>query len=497
MARVAFGPYQLDLVNGELYRSGMLVRLQPQPAKLLVLLVARAGEVVTRETIRERVWGRETFVDFEQGVNFCMRQVRAALHDHASTPCYVETVPRRGYRFIAPVTLVPAAAETVDVATPAVSSSSRARRLLAAGVLASCTGLVGIAVATSGRWTFDAPRAANMCAQAHHEVHLGRFFLDKFSADGMTTAVRHFESALTLDPGCAPAYAGLAEAYNQQASVFLSIKRPSEVRRLAINAATRAIELDPTLAEAHAALGYATMHEMDWQRAGTALRRAIELNPRYVVAHEIHAAYLADQRRFREAIDEARLAVDLAPASQRARRTLGWMLYFARQYDEAIRELRTVVQMDPANAYAHFRLGAALLVTGRSREAVLELEQAVELGRRGPAALGLLGMAYGADGRRADALRMLEELGARAATGYVAPSALLLGYIGVGDMRRAVDMVVHGYEERDNYEINIVVDPLMDPLRGDPRFEEICRKVMLGSALDPSMLARSRSMVRR
>jgi tetratricopeptide (TPR) repeat protein len=377
-----------------------------------------------------------------------------------------------------------------------VPSPSPARRLLAASVLASGTALVGVLAATHGRWIADPPSGV-VCGPAHHDIQLGRFFLDKFSTEGMTTAVRHFEAALTRVPDCAPAYAGLAEAYNQQASVFLSLQRPREVRRLAIVAATRAVQLDPTLAEAHAALGYATMHDMDWQRAGVALRRAIALNPRYVIAHEIYAAYLADQRQFRQAIAEARLGVDLASASERARRTLAWMLYFARDYEAALRELDTVVQMDPGNASGHFRLGALLLVMGRPSEAVPALERAVDLGHRGPAALGLLGMGYGSSGRHADAQRVLGELEARAETRYVAPGALLLAYLGVGDKTRAVDMVVRGYEERDNYEINIVVDPLMDPLRGDRRFEEMCRKVMLGSALDPNMRARSESIADR
>src|SRR4030095_3109497 len=93
---------RLDLNSGELSRSAVPVKLQPQPSKLLVLLVERAGEVVTRDEIRRSVWGTDTFVDFDQSVNFCVRQIRTALHDHADTPCYLETLPRRGYRFVAP-----------------------------------------------------------------------------------------------------------------------------------------------------------------------------------------------------------------------------------------------------------------------------------------------------------------------------------------------------------------------------------------------------------
>jgi len=494
---VTFGPFVLDLDSGELHRSGVPVRLQPQPSKLLVLLVTRAGELVTRDEIREHVWGSDTFVDFDQSVNFCVRQVRTALHDDASTPCYVETLPRRGYRFVAPVTTAAASRAPATATRLPMPPAGRTRRLVV-GLALSAIALGAVAAATTGHWLRrDEAASQSADARARQEVELGRYFLDKFSADDMRTAVRHFEAALRVDPNSAPAYAGLAEAYNQQASVFLSMKRPTDVRLLAIRAATRATQLDPTLPEAYAALGYATMHEMDWDRAGVALRRAIDLNPRYVIAHEVYAAYLADQRRFAEALDEARHAVDLEPASVRARRTLAWMLYFARDYASAIREARTVVQMDPSHASGHFGLGEVFLVTGRTSNAVSELEQAVALAHRTAGSLGLLGMAYGADGRHDEAQRILDELAVRAAGEYVAPGALLLAYLGIGDKARAVDMVVKGYEERDNYEINILVDPLVDSLRGDPRFDEVCRKIMRGSSLDSGRGSLSGSIARR
>jgi DNA-binding winged helix-turn-helix (wHTH) protein/tetratricopeptide (TPR) repeat protein len=498
MPVAAFGPFVLDLDSGELRRSGVPVRLQPQPAKLLVLLVGRAGELVAREEIREHVWGTDTFVDFDQSVNFCVRQVRTALHDDASTPCYIETLPRRGYRFIAPVAVRSDEPPPAPV-SPGASTPRRRSLFIAAGVLAASAVIVGLAAAMYGH-RMDVehePSSSGRDARARQESELGRFFLDKFTNDALQIAIAHFEAALRIDPDFAPAYAGLAEAYNQQASVFLSKKRPGEVRLLALRAATRAIQLDPTIAEAHAALGYATMHEMDWPRAGAALRRAIELNPRYVPAHQIYAAYLANQMRVREAVDEARRAVDLEPASVRARATLAWMLYFARDYDAAIREQRVIQQMDPAFASGHFGLGEVYLVSGQASAAVSELERAVELGHRTAGALGLLGMALGAAGRRDDARRIVDELEARAQAEHVAPGALLLAYLGIGDKQRAVDMIVRGYEERDNYEINIVVDPLMDSLRDDPRFEAVCRRVMQGSFLDPRHLRRTESIARR
>jgi DNA-binding winged helix-turn-helix (wHTH) protein/tetratricopeptide (TPR) repeat protein len=487
MPTATFGPFQLDLETGELHRSGLAVRLQPQPAKLLVLLVRRAGELVMRDEIRQRVWGSDTFVDFDQSVNFCVRQIRTALHDDASTPCYLETVPRRGYRFIAPVHHTGAEDAGLPSAPPAVAVPAvRLWRvsIAAAAVVAIAVTVAAIAAFSRSPAGPSVARDLRTASPAQEHVALGRFFLNKHSADGAQRAVEHFEAAVRLDQAYAPAHAGLADAYNQLASVYIAARPPTEVRLLALRAATRAIDLDPTSAEAYTALGYASMHEMDWQRAGAALRRAIEVNPRYVPAHQTYASYLANQRRFAESIQEARLALELEPASLPARQAYAWMLYFDRQYDAALRELQTIAQMDPGYTSVHFSIGEALLVMGRAADAIRELETAVGLTDRAPAPLGLLAMAYGASGKHAEAQRIVDELEARSAAQNVPPGALLLAYIAVGDKNRAIDMVARGYEERDNYEINIDSDPLMDPLRTEPRFLELCRRVMQGSGLE-------------
>jgi DNA-binding winged helix-turn-helix (wHTH) protein/Tfp pilus assembly protein PilF len=480
MASVTFGPFRLNPESGELYRAGVAVRLQAQPSKLLILLVERAGELVTRDEIRRRVWGAETFVDFDQSVNFCIRQIRTALHDNADEPCYVETLPRRGYRFIAPVQRESDRRNDASAAaaSPVVLSRGHQwRRLAIASVALLIVAAAGSSVVKPSRFAATSP--GNL--RAHHGVELGRFFLNKFSASGALTAIEHFEAAAKEDPDNAAAYAGLAEAYNQLGTVFIGVKPPTNVRLLAIRAATRAIQLNPNLPEAYAALGYTTLHELDWTGAETALRRAIELNPRYPPAHQTYASYLTAQRRFAEAIDEARRGLDLEPASVRARQILAWMLYFDRQYDAATRELLTILQMDRTYALAHFRLGQVFIVTGRWDEAIPPLQAAVDMTDRAPAALGLLAMAYGGGGQRAKAQRIVEELEDRSETQHVPPGALLLAYIGIDDKARAIDMIDRGYTERDNYEINIAADPLMDPLRDEPRFQAICRQVMLGT----------------
>ena len=480
MRGVTFGPFRFDLDSRELWRSGVAIKLQPQPSKLLVLLVERSGAVITRDEIRREMWGANTFVDFDQSVNFCVRQIRAALYDTADRPLYIETLPRQGYRFIAPVQRVPD-----QVAAPAAARavSPPPRRLSWSGLALTSFFLV-ILVGVTGTGGFKhapSPERPDTNPRLRHEVELGLFFLNKLRASDTLVAIEHFEAAVRDNPHYAPAYAGLADAYNQLGSVFIGAAPPANVRMLALRAATRAIQLDPTLAQAYAALGYTSFHEFDWSQADWALRRAIELDPRYTRAHQNYAGYLAARRRFGEAINEARRALDLEPASLRARMILAWMLYFDRQYDAAIRELRMVLQMEPSYAMAHFRLGQVLVVAGRLTEAIAPLKAAVDGTQRAPAALGLLAMAYGGSGQRSEAASIVDELEQRSASENVPTGAVLLAYIGIGDKDRAIDALERGYAERDNYEVNIDADPLMDPLRDQPRFHAICRRVLQGT----------------
>ncbi len=497
MRIVTFGPYRLDLDSGELFRSDVLVKLQPQPSKLLVMLVERAGELVTRDEIRRSVWGTDTFVDFDQSVNFCVRQIRAALHDSADTPCYLETLPRRGYRFIAPVQKVEepltasSTSEPRPIAAPRPAMSQRV--VVALAMMMIATAVLGISAFRQSRL-----QLTHTPCRANQHAELGRFFLDKNTKADTMVAIDHFEAATKEDPNCALAYAGLADAYNQLAGVFIAGKPPTNVRLLAIRAATRAIQLEPRLAQAYTALAYTTMHEFDWSQAARAVRRAIELNPRYTRAHLVYANYLGAQRRFKEAIEEARQAVELEPASLRARQGLGWMLYFDRQYDAAIQELQTVVTMDRTYAAAQFHLGEALLVAGRFTEAIPTLRRVVDETEAAPAPLGLLAMAYAGDGQQEQAHRILKDLEQRSTNENVPTGALLLAYIAVGDKARAIDMLERGYAERDNYEIWIDADPLMDSLRSEPRYQAVCRQVMLGTPSHATdVLAPTASLLRR
>ena len=315
----------------------------------------------------------------------------------------------------------------------------------------------------------------------HEQVLMGRYFLIRFTRQDAMKAIELFQAAVSKDPNYAAAYAGLADAYNSLGSVFTAGTPPANARLSAIRAATRATQLDSEMAEAYAALGYTNLHELDWAQAENALRRALQLNPNYAPAHTTYASYLVARGQRSEAVEEARLALALDPVSVGARHTLAWMLYFNRDYDAAIQELQTTLQMDPSYAFGRWRLGQVEIVARRFDDAARELERAAIDGQRAPAILGLLAMAYGEQGRRIAAQRLVDELKARSASETVPPGAIALAYIGVGDTANAITSLQEVYASRDNYAIYISVDPLMDPLRRDPRFQALSRRVDSGA----------------
>ncbi len=251
MSFATFGPFQFDVTTGELRRSGIPLKLQPQPARLLGLLIARAGELVTREEIRREVWSAGTFVDFDQGVNFGIRQIRTALHDNASRPCYLETLPRRGYRFIAPVQYVADPLEKVqdmaaslekppEAAVPEPRPITWQRLAMAPFIVAAL--LLGIGGTFGHARRAPAPSPAS--SKANQQVELGRFFLNRGGRADTLTALDLFQAALREDSRSAAAYAGMADAYNQLATVFVAGQPPENVRLLALRAATQAVRLE-------------------------------------------------------------------------------------------------------------------------------------------------------------------------------------------------------------------------------------------------------------
>jgi TolB-like protein/DNA-binding winged helix-turn-helix (wHTH) protein/Tfp pilus assembly protein PilF len=316
---------------------------------------------------------------------------------------------------------------------------------------------------------------------AYEQVLLGRFFHNRMTRSDVLKAIELLEGAVAKDSRYAPAYAALAAAYNSLGSVFVAGEPPASARLSAIRAAVHAIELDPNSADAYAALGQTSLRELDWVQASSALHKAIELCPSCVQAHLSYSSYLVSRGQLAEAINEARRAVALDPASVSARHNLAWMLYFNREYPSAIQHLRTALDMDPSYVMARWRLGQVHIANGQFGEAAHELERAASEGVRAPAILGLLAIAYGRQGLPVKVRRIIEELEKRSATDTVPPGALFTAYLGTGDMNKAVDALEKVFETRDNYAIYIGVDPLLDPLRGNARFEKLRLRIAAGA----------------
>jgi tetratricopeptide (TPR) repeat protein len=306
----------------------------------------------------------------------------------------------------------------------------------------------------------------------------GKFALAK--SNNRTKAeesVAYFNEAIRRDPTFAPSYMGLADAYSNLSTVFIGGVANKE-RPKAILAARKALELDPELVEAHVLLANMAQEHWRWAEAEAEYRRALELSPNNAAAYSAFAYWLVSQGRTEEAVTTCRRARELDPLATSGS-DLAWMLFYARRYDNAVQELRSVLAVTPDDAFALWILGFALIANHHSQEAVLELEKGVAASDRSPAIVGLLAHAYAQVGRRADALRLLEELKRRKQTGYVPAAAFVKAYLGLGEYDRAFFWLEEAYKEQSNLLQFLKVHPIFDPIRGDPRFADLVRRVGL------------------
>jgi TolB-like protein/DNA-binding winged helix-turn-helix (wHTH) protein/Tfp pilus assembly protein PilF len=312
----------------------------------------------------------------------------------------------------------------------------------------------------------------------------GRYlYYNKRTEENLLKALEYFQSAIRKDPSYALAYVGLADSYNALGSVQIGSLPPLEARQHAEEAAGRALELDAGLAEAHVALGSVHHFNWNWAAAEQEFKLAIELNPNYANAHTTYAGFLMSKGRVEESIAASNRARELDPFSLSISAHRGFLLENARRYDEAIEQLRRVIAMDQNHYQAHWFLGHTYAANGQFDEAVAASEKAVSLSARTPGALGVLGLVYGLAGRKGEAIKVLNELLALNKRRYVTPAALANVYIGLGDKDQAFAWLDKACQERSNYVAYLKVFPIVDPLRSDPRFDELLRRTGLDSEL--------------
>lgn len=316
-------------------------------------------------------------------------------------------------------------------------------------------------------------------AEAYQHYLKGRFFWNKRTGEGFKLGIAQFTQAVENDPRYALAYAGLADSYT--GLTFYNFAAPNETMPKAKEAATSALAIDSTLAEAHAALAHVRVnYDWDWSDAEKEFRLSIELKPDYATAHQWYAIhYLTPTGRLEEAVREMKRALDLEPTSLVMNTFWGSTLYFAGRYDDAVEQCRKTIEMDSNFAVAHWHLALAYEEKGMFDDAVAEIQKAITLSGGSPLMIAALGQAYAKAGERTEANKILDELQDLSAVRYVSSFELAAMYVALGEREQAFQCLEKSYKERSFHLINLNVRPEFAPLRPDPRFHDLARRIGL------------------
>lgn len=305
----------------------------------------------------------------------------------------------------------------------------------------------------------------------------GRYYWAKRTAENLHRAVTYFNESIRADPGYALAYSGLADAY-----IILGVfgeQSPAEAFPRAKAAASKALEIDPSLAEVYASLGDISIHfDWDWNAAGRNLRKAIELDPVYATAHHWNSEYLTIMGRHDEAIAETKKAAELDPLSLMINTFVGWNYYCARKNDSAIVAFNKALEIDQGFSWAHLYLGWSYLQMDKPNEAINELLLATK-SYENPQMLASLGRAYALAGRIPEAQDILDTLTNLSKRRFVSACNFSLVTLGLGQKDKTFEWLEKAYQERASWLYLIKVDPSWDQLRDDPRFSALLKRMDL------------------
>jgi adenylate cyclase len=310
-----------------------------------------------------------------------------------------------------------------------------------------------------------------------HEAYLkGRYYMSSLTREGINKAIGQFKLAIKADPNFALPYTGLSDAYGYGADWYFPA---NEVLPKAKAAAEKALQLDDSLAEAHVALaGTIWAYDFNWGGAEREYRRAIALNPNYAFAHDQYGSMLLDVARFDQALAENMRAAELDPLSAVITTDVAGALFFQAKYEAAREQVRKALELDPNSYYAHWILGWIDIEADKFNEALPELQKASAMDSPLYVA-GWLGYAYAAAGERAKAEALIAELNQTSSRRFVSPICTAIIYLGLGEKRRALEGLEKAYEARSQFLQFLKVGRMFDPLRSDPRFIELLKKVHL------------------
>jgi len=580
MPVIRFGEFELDEQTLELRRNGTRVRIQQQPTRVLAFLLNHQGKLVMRQQLQDAIWGQGTFVDFEQNLNFCIRQIRITLDDRAESPRFIETLPRLGYRFIGPAQIIgnggptttrsririgvlpiedlggvaedyfaigltedmisalshidPARLRvTVGPRSPggilakeeldrlqrefdldyllrgSVRRSAEAIRVSAQlldlsdrSVLWSevydrkSSDLLGVQEEVTRRVSESLalellPGAAvgsrkYARSSAAYDAYLkGRFFWHKMTPEATHRSIANFNEAVAIDPGFAPAYAGLADCYAQMGSIRLGMLKPLEALNKARSCLQRAMELDDSIAEAHCTSALIKIwYDFDWIGAEREFKVAISLDPGQVTAMLWQSLYLAAMGRHQEAIASVQRARDSEPLSPVVNMYLGVARAHARQYDLAIRQLNQTIELDPNNYRIFMFLGRTLAWTGRNDDAMAAFQKALSINPDNLEALAFMGALKAGIGDRQGALKIMKRV---VAAGSKSDPGILVAHIlaKLGEATLMFEWLQRSVEQRSTPIYLALISEEFFPFHSDPRFHSLLASIGL------SHLARS------
>ncbi len=495
-AIVRFGVFEADLRAGELRRNGVKVRLQDLPFRALTLLLTRSGEVITREEFRRALWPSDVFVDFEQGISSAVMRLRDALGDSADNPIFIETIERRGYRWIGPIRLEPVSGESPERESPEKQATPLA------AVLPSRPSpwwklVFVLPVLLFAVWVFrpsyrDAkasaksrPASARSLRQpANREAEdfylKGRFYWNKRTPESLNQALEAFTQAIARDPNYSDAYVGLADCYNLLRE--FSAMPGNEAYFKAFAAAKKAVELDPQSSEAHASLAFVTFFGMwDSVESEKEFRRAIELDPNNVKAHHWYATFLHAVNRHEEALTEIELARKLAPDSPSILADKGELLWAGGHHEQALQLLEQLEASDPDFLSPHRYLKFAYSENGDYPNYIAEWKKEALLthdtAQSSVAEAATKGWAQG--GERGLLEAELSEQMKLHAQGKLSPYFIAQTDARLGNTHEALKYLATCIESHDERMLNLREDQGFASLHGDPAFEQMLAKIGL------------------
>jgi DNA-binding winged helix-turn-helix (wHTH) protein/Tfp pilus assembly protein PilF len=495
-ALVRFGVFEADLRAGELRRNGVKVRLQDLPFRALALLLTRPGEAITREEFRQALWPSDIFVDFEQGISSAVMRLRDALRDSADNPVFIETIERRGYRWIGPIQRVePVPKESHENKSPQKLTPESAPPSKPSPLRMMVYALPVLALLFAA-WIFrpghrdtkasakSTPQVRTLHQAANREAEdfylKGRFYWNKRTPESLNQALEAFTQAIVRDPNYSDAYVGLADCYNLLRE--FSAMPGNEAYFKAFAAAKKAVELDQQSSEAHASLAFVTFFGMwDAADAEKEFRRAIELDPNNAKAHHWYATFLHALGRHDEALTEIDLARKLAPDSSSILADKGELLWAAGHREQALQLLKQLEGAEPDFISPHLYLRFAYFETGSYPNYIVELKKNALLthdaAQSSVAEAASNGFAKGGEHGLFEA--QLSEQKKLYGQGKLSPYFVAQTEARLADKREAIRYLTICVQSHDQVVLNLSDDQDFSSLHGDPAFKQLLAKIGL------------------